>query len=164
MWRTNRAKAFQLQFIFLTIAPVGAHLTLGEEIMSHAIAIKNPAGRHIGFLLSAPNYADPDTGIEHGDCIFRSLPSDAEDFSDPLAEELFSLQQQGEFEFRRMTSADGQTYEIRSAEIPGYDFVFGANGEGFLYRLSNSGTRESIGTARLAKLKNTQQGGTSNGG
>ena len=131
--------------------------------MSHAIAIQNPSGRHIGFLLSTPNYAEPDTGIEHGDCIFRSLPTEAEDFSDPLAEELFSLQQQGEFEFRRVTREDGQTYEIRSAEIAGYDFVIAANGEGLLFRLSSGGTRESIGTARLAKSKNTQQGGSSNG-
>ena len=119
---------------------------LSDEIMRHTIAIKNPAGRHIGFLLSAPNYADPDTGIEHGDCIFRSLPTNAEDFVDPLAEELFSLQQQGEFEFRRITNDAGQTYEIRSSEIEGYDFVIVANGEGFLYRLSNGGVRESIGT------------------
>lgn len=132
--------------------------------MSRAIAIKSPAGRHIGFLLSDPNYADPDTGIEHGDCIFRSLPTNADDFVDPLAEELFALQEQGEFEFRRITSDAGQTYEIRSAEIVGYDFVIGANGEGVIYRLSNGATREPIGTARLAKSKNTQQDGSSNGG
>lgn len=131
--------------------------------MSHAIAIKNPAGRHIGFLLSAPNYADPDDGCEHGDCIFRSLPTNAEDFADPLADELFSLQQQGEFEFRRITSDAGQTYEIRSAEIGGYDFVIGVNGEGLLYRLSDGGARESIGIVELAKSKNTQQAGASDG-
>jgi hypothetical protein len=125
--------------------------------MSHAIAINNAAGRHIGFLLSASNYADPDTGIEHGDCIFRSIPTNADDFTDPLTEELLLLQQQGEFEFRMFTSDGGQTYEIRSPETTGYDFVIGSSGEGFLYRLSGGGTRESIGTARLAKSKNTQQ-------
>lgn len=132
--------------------------------MSHAIAIKNAAGRHIGFLLSAPNYADPDTGIEHGDCIFRSLPTDANDFPDPLAEELFSLQQHGEFEFRMIMNDAGQTYEVRSLEITGYDIVIGSNGEGFLYRLSDGGARESIGTARLAKSTSTQQDAPSYGG
>ena len=126
--------------------------------MSNAIAIKSPAGRQIGFLISAPNYADPDTGIEHGDCIFRSLPTNAEDFTDPLAEELFTLQQHGEFEFRRITNEAGQTYEIRSAQVVGYDFVIGANGAGLLYRLSDGGARESIGTGELAKSKITQHG------
>lgn len=131
--------------------------------MSQAIAIKNPAGRHIGFLLSAPSHADPDTGIEHGDCIFRSLPPNAEDFADPLAEELFSLQQQGEFEFHMITSDAGQTYEIRSSEIDGYDFVIDASGEGVLFRLSDGGVRASIGIVELAKSKNIQQASTSDG-
>ena len=131
--------------------------------MSNAIAIKSPAGRHIGFLLSAPNYADPDTGIEHGDCIFRSLPANAEDFVDPLAEELFGLQQQGEFEFRRITTDAGQAYEIRSDESAGYDFVIAANGQGLLYRLSDGSAREFIGTVELAEQKNTQQAVPSDG-
>ena len=125
--------------------------------MSHAIAIKNPSGRHIGFLLSAPNYADPDTGVEHGDCIFRSLPTDADDFADPLAEELFALQQQGEFEFRKSMSNGEQIYEVRSGETDGYDFVIGSDDAGSLYRLAGDGSREPIGTVVLAKSKSTQQ-------
>ncbi|MEM7146212.1 MAG: hypothetical protein AAF591_13830 [Verrucomicrobiota bacterium] len=126
---------------------------MAEEIMSSAIAIKNPAGRHIGFLLSAPNYADPDTGVEHGDCIFRSLPRDTEDFDDPLAEELFSLQQQGEFEFRMIPGEAGQTYEVRSGVDDGYDIAIEADGDGELYRVSTGGLREAIGKAQLAKPK-----------
>ena len=131
--------------------------------MSRAIAIKNPAGRHIGFILSAPNYADPESGVEHGDCIFRSLPRDGDDFDDPLAEELLSLQQQGEFEFRMTTSDAGQTYEVRAESPGGYDVVIEPDGEGLLYRITEGGLREMIGKAQLAEPRNSQQAASLNG-
>jgi len=125
--------------------------------MSRAIAIKNPAGRHIGFLLSASNHADSQSGDESGDCIFRSLPSNGDDFDDPLAKELFSLQEKGEFVFRMTINDAGRTYEVRDVGGDGYDVVIGANGQGYFYRIAKGGVRDVIGQAQLVESKTTNK-------
>ena len=80
--------------------------------MPLVIAIKTEDSRHIGFLLLAPNAADPNTGTEMGDCIFRSLPMQADDLSHKLAERLYEYQQQGEFEYRCQSTGASISIEV----------------------------------------------------
>ena len=59
----------------------------------YTYAIRTVEGQHLGFLLMAG-------GPEAGDCIFRSLPFDSENFDIPESTHLYALQQQGEFQWR----------------------------------------------------------------
>ena len=56
-------------------------------------AIQNLEGKHHGFLLMASN-----------DCIFRSLPTESEQFETVEAELLFKLQNIGEFQYSKIGS------------------------------------------------------------
>lgn len=102
------------------------------KLMAPAIAITTEDSRHIGFLLLAPNGADAGTGVEMGDCIFRSLSVRSEDFTHDLAERLHDYQQRGELEDRR-NSYDASTsvavavdadFTLRSTLMPVVRAVF----------------------------------------
>ncbi|RXJ66756.1 hypothetical protein CS022_24505 [Veronia nyctiphanis] len=56
-------------------------------------AITSEEGKHLGFLLLAGDEAQ-------GDCIFRSLPRESEQFDSVEYELLFNLQNAGEFQYR----------------------------------------------------------------
>lgn len=119
--------------------------------MSLAIAIKTEDSRHIGFLLLAPNAADTATGVEMGDCIFRSLPVKSEDFTHELAERLYDYQQRGEFEYRRHSSDAATSVAVAIDESLHIQIDLDASGQGSISELRQGQPASRIGLAEATK-------------
>lgn len=75
-----------------------------------SFAIQNMEGKHLGFLLFSGNG-------NSGDCIFRSLPSEREQFDSSESELLFNLQNSGEFDYSLSAGATHISQARNSASI-----------------------------------------------
>lgn len=87
-------------------------------------AIRTLGGEHLGFLLMAG-------GPGSGNCIFRSLPFESENFDIAESEYLFALQQQGEFQWReadavcRISDHQGNPIaSIRDSRLTSSEFCY----------------------------------------
>ena len=111
--------------------------------MSLSIAITTEDHKHIGFLLLAPDES-VHGGVETGDCIFRSLPADAEDFEHPLAERLYGYQQIGEFRYQRLFSAESTKLTVAIEDGFQIQIEMDVSGQG-----SISEQRQDLATTKI---------------
>lgn len=154
LWACSVGLAFcQPQPLILVrraVPPRGwVRLNVHPTDMPLAVAIKTEDSKHIGFLLLAPNAADTMTGIEMGDCIFRSLPMEVDDIAHELAERLYDYQQRGEFEYRcQSTSIDVAIDADLHIRID-----LDGNGQGSISEIRQDGPPSRIGLAEAPQLK-----------
>jgi hypothetical protein len=72
-------------------------------------AIQNTQGKHLGFLLMV--------GSASGDCIFRSLPTEANNFETPESEHLYQLQTYGEFSWSKKQNNEFEIFNQEGNKV-----------------------------------------------